>query len=197
MAVVVGDVVRITARMLLDGSNDIVNVYHFVVDANITADDTAFMVDVAQELDDLYILINDRVSDRVSYSSVQGFNVTQNVLLPDTEWDTLVAGSDATEMMPEMVTGCVFHRTVAPRVRATKFLPPVGEQSNDGGALQALYKTLVESFGAALITGLITGNIDLQYIAFNTVASTFNRVVSSQVPARFRTQRRRRLGVGS
>lgn len=197
MAVAVGDVVRITARMLLDGASDVVNVFHFVVDANTTVDDTVFMAEVAGQLDVMYALINFRVSTRIAYSSVQGFNVTQNQLLPDTAWPGLTAGVDGVEMLPEMVSACTFHRTVAPRVRASKFLPPATELSNAGGALEAVYLGLVQSFGNFLLLGLTAPTIDLQYVAFNVLLSTFNRVVSTQVPARFRTQKRRRIGVGS
>lgn len=197
MTVQIGDVVRITARMLLDGASDVVNVFHFVVDANTSLDDTAFMADVAVSMDALYTGINNRVSDRISYSSVQGFNVTQGVLLPDTAWPILVAGADVGDMLPEMSTACCFHRTVVPRVRASKFLPPATETSNTGGALEVVYKGLVTTFANFLLLGLVGVTTDLQYVAFNVLLTTFTRVVSAQVPARWRTQKRRRIGVGS
>lgn len=197
MTVAVDDVVRITARMLLDGASDVVNVYHFVVDTNDTLDDAAFMTDVALNMDALYDLIDFRISERITFESVQGFNVTQSVLLPDTDWPVLVAGAETESMLPEMVSACCFHRTLAPRVRASKFLPPVTDFSNTGGLLETTFKAAVEDFAGELVLGFLIGDIDLQYIAFNVALSTFNRVVSSQVPARFRTQKRRRIGVGS
>lgn len=197
MAVNVGDVVRITARMLLDGVDDIINVYHFVVDTNTTANDEAFMVEVAARMDALYTLINSRVSDRVTYISVEGFNVSQIVLLPPASWPVLTAGGTAGVMLPEMVTACAFHRTTTPKVRASKFLPPTTEESNDGGALGVAYKALVQLFADFLLAAIVGPNINLDYIAFNRTLETFVRVASAVVPARFRTQRRRRIGVGS
>ena len=197
MAVSVGDVVRITARMLLDGVDDVINVYHFVVDTNTTANDEAFMTEVAQEIQDLYVTINSRVSDRISYESVEGFNVTQTLLLPPRPFPSLSAGADAGVMLPEMNAACCFHRTTTPRVRASKFLPPTTESSNDGGALGVTYEALVQNFAAFLLAAVVGPNIALDYIAFNRALSTFVRVSSSVVPSRFRTQRRRRIGVGS
>jgi len=197
MAVQVGDVVRITARLLLNNIGDIVNVYHFLVDTNTTSDDTDFMGEVADALDTLYTIINGAIHPDVSYVSVDGINVTQSVLLPSTAWPVLTVGGNTSEMLPEMVTACVFHRTLTPRVRASKFLPPYGENNNTDGAILAAAVVTLQQYGDALTASLVEANIQLDYGAFNRVTSTFTAVTQALVPVRFRTQKRRRLGVGS
>ena len=195
--VAVGDIIRVTAKMFLDGSNDIVNVFHFKVNINTSADDDAFMTEVASAMDTLYTLVNARVTTRITYSSVQGFNVTQTELLPDKPWPILTAGLDTDDMIPEMNAACCFHRTITPKVRASKFLAGAGETSNAGGALETTYKSLIQAFADSLLATLVTANVTLQYGAFNVVLSLFRPVVTALVPDRFRTQKRRRIGVGS
>lgn len=197
MPVAVGDIVRITARMLLDGVSDVVNVFHFDVAVQLAVDDDAFMVDVAAELDLLYITINGHMSARVSYTTIDGQNITKNELLPSKPWPSLTVGGAGSDMLPEPVSACVFHRTLTPRVRAAKFLPPFTIGSNIGGALTALAVTAVTGFGAILTSGMATPLIQIDYIAFNRILGTGTPITQHIVPSRFRTQRRRRLGVGS
>lgn len=192
-----GDIVRIVARMLLFGIDDVVNVFHFFVALNTTVDDAAFMVETALEMDNLYTLINAAIHPNVSYSSIEGQNITKDELLPSTAWPVLSAGTNITEMLPEMTSPCVFHRTLTPRVRAAKFLPPFGENTSADGAIVAPTVAQIQSFGDQLTDSLVGANIQLDYGAFNRVLATFTPVTQAIVPARFRTQRRRRLGVGS
>lgn len=197
MAVLVGDVVRITARLLLDNIGDIINVYHFLVDTNDTANDTDFMDEAAGEMDTLYTILNSRITDRCTYITVEGFNVSQIVVLPPTSWPVLTAGTAVAEMLPEMNSACVFHRTSVPRVRASKFVPPTTEDSSSDGAIGSGYLTALQDYGDALLDGLTGTNIELAYIAYNALLDRKTRVNSRVVPQRFRTQRGRRLGVGS
>lgn len=197
MAVAVGDIVRITAKLLLDNLDDIINVYHFAVAVNTAANDTQFMDETATALDTLYALINGAITTRVSYSSVEGQNITKDELLPSRPWPSLVAGINAFEMLPEMVSACVFHRTLKPRVRCSKFLPPFCENNSDGGAIVPITVTNMQAYGDSLNVGLTEPNIALVYVAFNRVTMGTQNTTQALVPNRFRTQRRRRLGVGS
>lgn len=197
MSVTVGNIVRLTARLLLQGVGDITNIYHFVTAVNTAADDGAFMTEAAAAFDALYTLINAGIHNSISYVSVDGQNITDNELLPSRSWPVLTVGGNATEMLPEMVAPCVFHRTLTPRVRAAKFLPPHGENQNVDGALAAGTVTQMQAYGDALTASLSQPNITLQYVAFNRVLVTSTPVTQAIVPVRFRTQRKRRLGVGS
>jgi len=197
VAVGLGNIVRITARLLINNLDDVVNVFHFFVAQNTTADDADFMTETALELDTIYTLINTAMPTNITYTSVEGLNVTLGELLPSTAWPTLVAGVNGSEMLPEMVSACVFHRTLKPRVRAAKFLPPFGESGSVSGAILPGTVATIQAFGDALTDSLVGPNIQLDYGAYNRVLATFTPVTQALVPARFRTQKRRRLGVGS
>jgi len=197
MAVTAGDVVRIVARMALFGANDIVNVFHFLIQANTFADDLAYMAGQAQIMDDLYTLVNPSINAAVSYISVDGQNVSKAELLPSASWPILAVGGGAGEMLPEMNAACCFFRTTTPRVRASKFLPPYSEGTNIDGAVSAPSVLLLEAFGDFLVADIVRPNLTENYVSFNRITSVATPVVSRVVPSRFRTQRRRRVGVGS
>lgn len=197
MTVAIGDIVRITARLVLDGSFDVVNVFHFVVAVQDAVNDSAFMEEVADQFDVLYTKINTEVTNRVSYVAVEGQNITQDVLLPSKAWPILVAGIASDSMLPETVSACVFHRTLTPRVRAAKFLPPMTQGSNVGGTIISGTLSNITDFGNLLTLSLQTLLIELTYVAFNRLLGTTTPVTQAIAPVRWRTQRRRRVGVGS
>lgn len=197
MAVEVGDVLRIAARMRLAGIGDIINVYNFVVAVNGFLNDGQVMDAVANIMDDLYTTINQNVHQDVAYESIEGLNVTKSELLPDRDWPLLVAGANITDMLPEMNAACCFFRTITPKVRASKFLPPFGVNTQTDGALNAVPVTEIEAFGDFLVAPIVETSLTLGYVSRNRVTGIITSVSSRVVPARFRTQRNRRLGVGS
>lgn len=197
MAVAVGDVVRIVARLRLNGISDIVNVYHFVVAVDNLLNDGLFMSSVALIMDDIYQTINPTITNNVSYESIDGQNISKDELLPSRTWPILTVGGAAPEMLPEQLAACVFFRTITPRVRASKFLPPFTEGSNDDGAIEASAISNLEDYGDFLVAPLTVTDLELAYVSFNRVTQVATAVDSRVVPARYRTQRRRRIGVGS
>lgn len=198
MSVQVGDIVRIVAEMRLLTSEDIANIYHFKTVINTTADDLAFMTDVASRLDPVYQAINLVVTAGLDYVAISGQNITRNELMPTVGWPTLVAGADGGVLLPTQTSGFVFFRTLTPKVRASKFLAGFTESSNfAGGTIGAAAGTALANYAIALLAGLTTANIDLDYGAYNAALARFTPVTSYIIPTRWRTQRRRRVGVGS
>jgi len=196
-SIAIGDVVRTTARMKLDGVHDIVSVYHHkALNSNI-GDDDAFMIGMAAGLDAAHVLINPDITDRLTYINVEGINVTASRLLPAKPWPTLVVGSTGLDMLPEEVAGCVFFRTLRPKTRASKFIGGYTEGSNTGGALSAGAVSNLQAYGDLLVGDIPADGAVMEYGAWNTGAVRFTLVNAAIVPARWRTQRRRRFGVGS
>jgi len=197
MAVSVGDFVRITAKMKILGTDDMQNVYTFRVDRNDTVDDAGFMVAMALHMDDAYTLINVNISDQITYVSVDGQNISKDELLPDTPWPVLTAGTNVNNMLPQQVAGCVFWPTITPKVRTSTFLGGfVTALVNATGGIGASTLANMALFGAAMRL-VSTANVDAVKGSFNPVALLFTPSGVAQVPTRWRTQRRRRIGVGS
>lgn len=197
MAVEVADIIRIVAKLKLNGVSDIVNVYHFVVAINNLASDDLVMDGVATLLDTLYTKINLVMSDNITYDGIDGINVTKTELLPPKAWPVLTAGANVNSMLPEMSAACVFFRTLKPNVRCSKFLPPFTEEASVDGAVESGAVTAVGLFGDFLVAPLVVTDLTLGYVSFNRVTSVSTAVATRVVPPRYRTQRRRRLGVGS
>lgn len=197
MAVSVGDFVRITAKMRLFGTDDVQNVFTYRVDRNDTADDAGFMVAAAVHMDAAYTLINARITDFLAYVSVDGQNISKNELLPETSWPILTAGTNANDLLPTQVAACVFWPTTTPKVRTSTFFGGFCVNSNvvDASISASAVADLV-LIGAALKT-MATANVDAVKGSFNPVPLLFTPAGDASVPVRWRTQRRRRLGVGS
>jgi len=196
--VAVGDIIRVTARMQIQNLDDLVNVFHYKVVTNSTLSDDAFMIEVAADLDASYQIINPEISSLVTYVDIDGQNVTQNELLPAKPWPVLVNGADIGALLPQQVAACVFYRTLTPKIRASKFLGGYTENSNNAvGAIDAAAITNLTTYGVDALVGINQPNVVATYGAYNKPLDRFTPVVQSVVPAVWRTQRRRRPGVGS
>ena len=197
MAVAVGDIVKITAKMRWFGTDDVQNVFQYKVDLNNSADDADFMSIVADVLDSAYNNLIGGQSTQFTYESIDGINVTQDVLLPEVSWPVLTAGSSATTIVPQQLAVCAFWPTITPKVRTSTFF---------GGYVIAAIASLGEITAANVTQALAAANelstfdtvlVDMTKGSLNPLTSVFTPSGTPQVPTRWRTQRRRRVGVGS
>ncbi len=197
MAVVVGDFVKITAKMKLFGTDDVQNVYTFRVDRNDTPNDTVFMTAMALHMDDAYTLILADIADELTFISVDGINISKSELLPDTAWPVLTVGPNTNALLPTQTAACVFWPTTTPKVRTSTFLGGYTEGANflDGTIVVSVQASLA-LFGAAMRI-VATASVDAVKGSFNPTLLIFTPAGTAQVPNRWRTQRRRRIGVGS
>lgn len=197
MTVGVGDIVRITAKMKLFGTDDVQNVFTFRVDANTTPDDDAFMDDVAAFIDGAYNLVDIDQSTFLTYQSVDGQNLTKNELLPEKNFPILVAGLQGGDLLPTQVAPCVFWPTITPKVRTSSFLGGYTEFNNTSiGEITGTGQSNLLSFGLFLAS-FVGVRITLRKGSLNPLTMVFTVAGTARVPARWRTQRRRRIGVGS
>jgi len=198
MAIIAGDIVRIAAELSRAGVDDIINVYNFRVDVPNPGGDAATMGNIADLLDDIYAFINTDITTNVQYDAVTGINVTRNELLPAQSWPVLTNGVNPGEALPNQCSACVFWRTLRPKTRTAKFLPFYGEGTNVGnGTLLAASLTRMQSFGDALVGPIVEGLTTLTYGAYNTPLARFTPVVQAVTANVFRTQKSRRISVGS
>lgn len=197
MAVAVGDIVRIIPKMKWFGTDDVVNVLTYRVDVNTEVDDAAFMAALVGRVDIAYSFMTGQQSTSFTYESVDGINITKNELLPNTPWPVLTAGTSGTSIVPQQLAACAFWPTITPKVRTSAFfggyvtftIDPLGE-------ITAVLRGFVNS-AALELRRLITAGVDLQKGSLNPLTSVFTEAGVPQVPLRWRTQRRRRIGVGS
>jgi hypothetical protein len=197
MAVSVGDFVRLTAKMKLFGTDDVMNVLTYRVDVNTTPDDDEFMIQAAGQIDAAYGFLTVDWTTDLTFESIDGFNISKNELMPDTPWPVLVNGGNAAILLPTQVAACVFWRTTTPKVRTSAFLGGyVTSALAAGGVIAAPPLGRLATWGASMRL-LITATITLTKGSFNPIPLIFTEAGTASVPNRWRTQRRRRIGVGS
>lgn len=197
MAIGVGDILRISANLLLESVADQVNVYHFQVGANTHPNDTAVMTDIASLLDTAYTLVNASISAAVAYQNVTGQNLTKSELLPDTAWPVLTVGGNVADRLPDAVSAEVYWGTIRPKVVGRKFLPNMTENFNSSSQIVAGTLTQLANFGAYFLVPLVTANLSITAGTWNPTLAQFTPFLTANVPTAWRTQRRRRRGVGS
>lgn len=199
MTVAINDIVRVNCNFQFDGVDLFTNVFHFKITKQDAVDDDAFMDAVALEMDDLYTIINPIITNDIAYIDVDAQNITQNELLPAKAWPALTVGGDAiSNALPTQVAACVFFRTLRPKTRASKFIAGLTETNNvDGGVIQPAALAVLQTWGNSYVAGIVSTLVDADYGAYNKALDRFTQVIQARVPTRFRTQRRRRVGVGS
>lgn len=199
MAPVLNDIVRVVNVFERQGSLDIfTNTFYFKVLAASWASDLQFMSEIANYMDISYLIINGSFNTAMLYKHIDGQNITQNQLLPLVPWPTLTAGVNATDMLPTQCTARPYFPTNRPKTRAAIGLPPYSENTQSGGGLiAAATLTVTETWADRFVGNMILAGGTLQYGAFNNALVRFTPVDSRVVPQRFRTIKRRRVGVGA
>ena len=196
--VAVGDIIRVVARFRLLDTDIMVNTFHMKVLSNTTVDDNAFMDQLALDIDAKYQIVNVDISDELDYLDIDAQNITQNELLTGKPWPVLVSGADVGALLPTQTCAYIFFRTLRPKTRAAIYLPAYTEDSNDAnGAIVAPARTQLSLMTSALEGGFNGVGFSADYGAYNRPLDRFTPVDQGVVPVRWRTQRRRRIGVGT
>lgn len=196
MPVGVNDIVRIAAVVSMQ-AQEFLNVHHFKVLANATVDDAAFMVSTQLVLASIYADPQNDQSTQLRYERIEGQNITQNELLPTTNWAGNPTGNDVNHPLPLQTSANVFWPTITPKVRCTAYLPGYTETANGPNATWSASSVAnMQLFGDALVGDIVGAGITLRKGAYNLTLDRFTELIGAFVPPDARTQRRRRPGVG-
>jgi hypothetical protein len=183
--------------MKLFGTDDVMNVLTYRVDINTTVDDAAFMVEAAARLDVNYGGLLADISTLLTFETIDGQNISKSELLPEVPWPVITAGTNVNALLPTQVAAEVFWPTITPKVRTSSFLGGYAVTANSPtGEVQVATIARINTFAIAQMT-LINTNISLVKGSFNPLLLLFTASGLPVVPNRWRTQRRRRVGVGS
>lgn len=174
------------------------NTFHFKVLAASWVNNLAFMTEVAAFMDAAYTGINVNITFSLNFLHIDGQNLTQDVLLPLVAWPFLTVGGNASDALPTQVTARPYFPTTRPKTRAAIGLPPYGEGTQlNGGVLDAGAVTTTEAWADLFVGAILMASGTLEYGAYNRLLDRFTAVDSRVLPPRFRTLKRRRIGVGS
>lgn len=196
MPLTVAQTVRVSAEFTA-GGQIMANVHHFMLMTPDPVNDPDVLSDMAEIMNTAYSLVNNAISNVVNYTQIRAQLAGSNYLFGTANWPSLVSGGAAGEALPYQVTALIWWPTQFSRTQARCYLPPASEAANTGaGLIGAAEKALMLSFGAYLADPITIGVNQYQKVTFNTTTFGTAETITSRVADRFRTQRRRRIGVG-
>lgn len=197
MTVVQNDVLRMTAEMSV-GSFDIQNIFHYQYTSVASVTDAQALLDAAVILEALYDIILEDLSITMTFDQVRVQNITQDVLLGTTGWPVLTAGEEASGALPLTNAALLTFTTAVPRTRGGTYYGGMTEiQNTTAGTILAATVTRLVALALEQLTEQNLSGRLYSYILVNREFGTVIPFTAAIVHTVFRTQRRRRPGVGS
>lgn len=196
MTVVQDDVLRVTAEMSISG-NALQNVLHWQLTSASSVTDAQALLDCGVFMESLYTEVRAQMNDAVLFDQIRVQNITQDVLLGVTDWPTISTGGSTVAALPLPVAALITFPTTVPQTRGGIYLAGFTELENtSGGALATSLLTTLAAFAVEALAIQVVGSNSYQYVLINREFGTVIPFVSSIVHTVWRTQRRRRQGVG-
>lgn len=197
MSMANGDVVRVTAKMSIDGQA-IQNVYHVQNQGAGTLSDSTAFTEIAARLESAYGNIQGQYTTDYDFDSIELFNVTQDVPMIEAAWPTFTSGTNAADSLPFMSAGLIKFTTAAARTQGRKYLGPFNEAAQTGGhGPSSTLQANLASFATSMLAAWLVGSGNLAFGAWSKKYTRFAEFVSPIIHQYWRTQRRRAFGVGS
>ena len=197
MAVNPSDVLRITAEMSL-GADSVQNVHHYQFVSGGPITDAQALLDAAIIMETLYSLLIPQLATTYTFDQVRVQNITQGILLGSTAWPVLTVGGSALDILPFPTSALITYPTATPRTRGGTYYGGFTELGNavGGSIIGALQTSLIAVAARALLQQNIAGNL-YDFVLVNRSLGTVLQFTSAIIHVVWRTQRRRRQGVGS
>lgn len=197
MAVGVGDILRVAVNFLWNNLDDVVNVWHILVDGMGTAADDSDVMDALENIfATWYGNLTSGFPNNLSGESLTGINVTEDELLPRGSF--VYAGTSAGEGLPQTNAVMLQWHSATPRHGSRIYLPQLGEGGQNDGLIQAATITVLEDMAADVIAGFTDSvyGLTCHRVSYDRSAGIGRDLLTAFVPVDYRTQRRRRPGVG-
>lgn len=164
MATALGDILRVAAGMVWDGTNDVINVLHFRVGVLPSPNTTAALLeDLSGQLGSAYNDAAGILSTTLDADVITVYNVTQDLPVGITSWgEGFVGGTAVGEAMPPDDALVVLLDTGLKRRQGKIYLSCLTESRHSGGFWDGTARTSAATMVAGLISGYVPVN-DGQY----------------------------------
>lgn len=199
MAILSGDVMRISARQKLEGVFDIVNVFHVIVDTLSTGGDANVLNDLAEYVGTTYAQLAGSIPSVVDADVIDFYNVSQDIPYGQHTWGGgYTGGSNSGDFTSVGSAILLLLPTAAKRVQGRFYLGPIAEGHISAGQVNSSSLPNVENFAANLLAlDAYTNGGVFDYIVLSKAENTPHHPVSHRVVLELAYQRRRRRGRGS
>lgn len=199
MATVSGNIIRVSARQKFNAIDDIVNVFHFTVQANPDATDQAVLDEAAGKMSLAWAEIVGLITNNISPNVVDVYNVTQDYPLGSTAWGSLYTGGTASgEGLPTGVAALILWNTAVKRVQGKTYLGGFSEATQNDGQFTGGTVTDMATFANVMLDLTpVVGDCSLLLGVWSAAAGEMRPIVSRRIVEIAAYQRRRRPGRGS
>ena len=199
MAWAEGDVCRVSAKMSLLNSIDVVNVWHAKLLSETTPTNAEVLEDMAERLDDQYAILAPSLTTSLAFTEIQAYGLNPTVPLGVTSWPTLTTGdNDTADMLVTGAAALIKFSTEALRGQGKKYIGGLTEGQIAGGIISgATLLSALVTFAAMSSSAFVSANGNTwRWGIYREATGSFWRYVEAIVSTVPAYQRRRKLGVG-
>lgn len=192
-----GDIVRLGAVCRYDDTDDIVGVWHLLIEAGGPMAFAAAAQDFAEYIDDIYrpliayyttVMVGDHISIK---------NMTQAAVWGNIAWGPAFAGTAATDRLPLQVALLAWGRTATSRVQIRKYFGPFTEaHQTDGLWVAGIVSACAAAMATHIATQVMGNGLELKGVAYNRALATYTEALGATATNNPVVQRRRRQGRG-
>ena len=205
MAVLDGDILRVSCNFELGDGTQYQNIYHYVRDGTDPFSDAAHLTALSNEMAAIYDTIADQVVDdvteqlcfvdRVEFNEIENeWRVVENI----GTFTPLFTPTAIVDSLPFMSAPYIIFKTQRPRSVGKKFLFPFAETEQAGTILGAGAVTAMVAFGANVLTAVeLGGDATLTACIVRTGIQAVLNLLVAVVNDVMGSQKRRRPGVGA
>lgn len=205
MAVLDGDILRISVNFELGDGTQYQNIYHMIRDGTDAHSDATHITAIKTKIDAMYATIiaqtrNDVVEqlsfvDRIEFNEITDkWEVVENIGTFTPAFNPANVG----EGLPYQSAPYIIFKTQRPKSVGKKFLFPFGEDQQDETILVAGAVTAMVAFGVSVLNALVVGgDATLTMGIVRTGIQTWLSFLVAVVNDVIGSQKRRRPGVGA
>lgn len=204
MAILVGDTLRVVAKMRDVNNSLIINRYFWRHTGSGNADESTVLTALETTISTYYGYLDPYMPTSLQPESLEvdlvqfanGKLVTISSV-GNIAWTTWSGGTSSGERMPEGVCALVNLPTVIPRTQGRKYLGPLVEGANDGGSVGSGFLLGIINYFFFLLNDATWDSQTFTPGLMSKKAEQLAVFNSAVVPAVFGYQRRRKPGVGA
>jgi hypothetical protein len=197
MAIGTNDLIR-CACVWQVAAEEQVNVHYLTVTGIAAQTQEQIRQDIAEWFTDGYTTVVGLMWGSINHLRIELFNVTDGNPEPTISAQALLDGSNAGELLPAQVAAEVYFRTGVSRRIGRTFLPTFTEATISDAAWVAGTLTGLQTFGNyCRDIHVLTNGVNLEKKIYDRAGAVARDIIEAVVPFDSRTQRRRRVGVGS
>ena len=200
MSIGLGDVIEIAAVHSFEGTDEVINVWHWKAAvasvAGLAEEDT----DIGTLMDLLYSTIEGNMPSVLAATEIRWRNVTDNTPTRYINWPgPYLGGTNAGASLPPGVSPLLILRTGSLGRTGKKFMPPFCESQSTGGTLDGGALGPLGDLAAELLIQQsgVASSMELVSVVYSRTYGTSHPVISVKVSPNLAYQRRRRQGHGS